>query len=194
MTQAVADQVLAPSAGTWEIDPTHSAITFEVRHLMISRVRGRFAGFSGVLNVGDTPEESSVEVAIDAASIETDLVERDEHLRSPDFLAVEEYPTISFRSTRVERTAEDGLRVGGELTIRDVTRPVTLDATYLGAVADPWGGTRAGFTAETEIDREDFGVTWNMALEAGGFLVGKKLRVQLEVEAIKRADQQQEAA
>lgn len=182
-TRAVSTQVEAPAAGTWEIDPVHSAVTFAARHLMVSKVRGGFRGFRGTLHVSDVPEQSWVEVEIDAASIDTGEAQRDAHLRSPDFLDAERFPALTFRGTEVERTGERTLRVRGDLTIRDVTRPVDLDVEYLGVVADPWGGTRAGFTASTEIDREDFGVTWNQLLEAGGVVVSRKIRIELEVEA-----------
>jgi len=185
-----ATPVGAPTAGTWQVDPSHSSVAFSVRHLMITNVRGRFAKFSGTVHVGDTPEASSVEVAIDAASIDTGHEERDAHLRSADFLDVERYPTVGFRSTRVEQVGEDRLRVTGDFTIRDVTRQVVLDVRYEGAANDPWGNSRAAFSASAEIDREDFGVTWNQALETGGFLVGKTIKVEIEVEAVRAADAQ----
>jgi polyisoprenoid-binding protein YceI len=175
-------QILAP--GAWEIDPSHSNVEFVARHLL-SKVRGRFSGFSGTLTIADQPTESSAEVTIDAGSITTGTDDRDTHLRSADFLDVERYPTLSFRSTAVRAGDEPGrYLVDGDLTIRDVTRPVTLDVEYLGWSDDPWGGKRAGFSATTEITRDDFGASWNVVVESGGLLVGKKVRIELEVEAI----------
>lgn len=176
--------VEAPEAGTWAIDPAHSSVEAIARHLMVAKVRGRFGSYEGEIVVGDTPEDSSVEVTIDAASIDTGETKRDEHLRSPDFLDVENHPTLTFRSTDVHRTGERTLEVAGDLTIRGATRPVTLDVEYLGVTRDPWGNTRAAFSATTEIDREEFGITWNQALETGGVMVGRKLKVELEVSAV----------
>lgn len=178
------DGVEAPEAGTWAIDPAHSSVEAIARHLMVAKVRGRFGSYEGEIVVGDTPEDSSVEVTIDAASIDTGETKRDEHLRSPDFLDVENHPTLTFRSTDVHRTGERTLEVAGDLTIRGATRPVTLDVEYLGVTRDPWGNTRAAFSATTEIDREEFGITWNQALETGGVMVGRKLKVELEVSAV----------
>src|SRR5207248_75272 len=139
-----------PERGTWKIDPAHSGVGFVARHMMVSKVRGGFGVFSGTIEVGDSPETSSVEVEIDAASVQTGNEGRDQHLRSPDFLDVETYPRITFRSTRVERTGDSSLRVEGDLTIRDVTKPVTLDAHFHGMAGDPLGNTRIGFSASTE--------------------------------------------
>lgn len=177
--------VQLPEAGRWEIDRSHSSIEFVVRHLMVSKVRGRFGEFSGSLGIAEAPEGSSVEVVIDAASIDTRDGGRDEHLRSPDFLDVAAYPTLSFRSAAVRR-AGARWEVDGELTVRGVTRPVTLDVAFEGAATSPWGQQVASFTAGTEIDREDFGLTWNQALEAGGVLVGRKVRIELSIEAIRQ--------
>jgi polyisoprenoid-binding protein YceI len=172
-----------PAIGTWRLDPSHTVIGAVARHLMVTKVRGRFTSFDGAIHVGERPESSWAEVQIDAASIETGNEQRDGHLRSPDFLDVERFPKLAFRSTVVERIGEDSLRVTGDLTIRDVTRPVTLDVTFDGVVADPWGGQRAGFTLRGEIDREAFGMTWNVALESGGVLVGRKIQLEIEVQA-----------
>lgn len=172
-----------PASGTWKIDPVHSAVTFVARHMVVAKIRGRFNEFSGTFTVSDVPENSSLEVSIAAASIDTADATRDGHVRSPDFLNTEQFPTITYRSTKVERTGERTLRVTGDLTIRDVTRPMTLDVAYEGLYPYPGGGTRAGFSAVGEIDRDAFGVTWNMALEAGGWMVGKKVRIEIEVEA-----------
>jgi polyisoprenoid-binding protein YceI len=180
------DQRTQPAAGTYEIDTSHSMVEFVSRHLMVTKVRGRFSEFSGAITVGETPEESSVEVTIDAASIDSRDEKRDGHLRSADFLDVENHPTIEFRSTDVEVIDDERVRVTGDLTIRGVTRPVTLDATFDGEFSDPWGNQRIGFSAATEIDREDWGLTWNVALETGGVLVARKARLELTVSAVRK--------
>src|SRR6266540_2055422 len=161
-----------PVPGTWEIDAAHSSVGFVARHLMVAKVRGRFGKFSGTVTIGETPEASSVVASMDAASIDTADATRDAHLRSPDFLNVEKYPTLEFRSTKATRTGDATLKLDGELTIRGVTRPVSLDVAYLGLVTDPFGNAHAVLSAETEIDREDWDITWNKTLETGGVLVG----------------------
>ncbi len=171
-------------AGTWTLDPAHTSIGFTVRHLMAAKVRGTFKAFEGALEIGETPEDSVVHVTIDAASIDTGIEDRDKHLRSEDFFDVEKYPELSFRSTAI-RATEEGFEVEGDLTIRDVTRPVTLDVEHAGVVTDPWGNEKAIFSAETKIDREDWGLTWNAALEAGGVLVGKEVKIEIEAQATK---------
>jgi polyisoprenoid-binding protein YceI len=176
-----------PQAGTWKIDPSHSTMGFTVRHLMVSKVRGSFTRYSGSIQVGPTPEDSSVELTIDAASIETRDPERDAHLRSGDFLDAENYPNLHFRSTSVVQTGPSTGTVTGDLTIRGATRPVELDVEFLGLVTDPWGGRRIGVVASGEIDREEFGLTWNMALEAGGVLVGKRIQLEIDAEAVLEA-------
>jgi polyisoprenoid-binding protein YceI len=176
----------APPAGTWEIDQAHSSVVAVAKHMMVAKTRGHFGSFSGTVHIGDTPEESWVEVAIDAATIDTGVEMRDNHLRSADFLDVENFPTISYRSTKLEVTAEDTFRLHGDLTIRGISRPVVLDVEYQGMVGHE-KGNRAGFSATGEIDREAFGMTWNMAIESGGVLVGKRLKVELEVEAVQKA-------
>lgn len=181
------DGVEIPAAGSWEIDATHSQVGFTVRHLMIAKVRGRFAGFAGTIEVGDDPLASSVEVRIDASSITTSEDKRDAHLRSADFFDVESHPELVFRGTTVRKTGKRTFALDGTLTIKDVTKPVTLEAELDGIGADPWGGERVAFTARTEIDREEFGLTWNQALETGGVLVGKTVKIELEVEAVKKA-------
>lgn len=175
-----------PAPGVWQIDRAHSGIEFVVRHLMVSKVRGRFADFAGTIHVAEAPEQSSVEVTIQAASIDTREPDRDAHLRSPDFFDAERFPVLTFRSTSLEPAGGERFRLHGDLTIRDVTRPVVLDAEFEGVGADPWGGVRAGFSATTEIDREDYGLTWNAALETGGVVVGKKVRIEIEVEAVRQ--------
>ena len=179
------------ATGTWNIDPSHSAIAFSVRHMVVSKTRGRFNKWSGQLRFdAENPSASSVEVTIDPASLDTADAQRDGHLRSPDFFDVEKYPTASFRSTKVEVTFEGRYRVTGALTLHGVTKPVVLDVSYEGSGKDPWGGERAGFSATTTIDRKDFGLEWNKALETGGLLVGEKVELNLEIEAVKQAAQQ----
>jgi polyisoprenoid-binding protein YceI len=173
-----------PEAGTYTLDQGHTTVEFIGRHLMITKVRGRFTGFGGRIVIGDTPEQSSVEVTIDASSVHSGDDSRDAHLRSPDFLDVEAHPAIGFRSTGVELGRDGTARVTGDLTIKGVTRPVTLAVEFDGAQSDPWGGRRLGFSASAEINREDWGLTWNVALETGGVLVSKKIRLEFNVEAV----------
>jgi polyisoprenoid-binding protein YceI len=180
-TATIAREIL-PAAGTWSIDTAHSSVEAVVRHLVVSRVRGRFASFSGTVQIGDDVTDSSLDVSIDAASIDTGVEDRDQHLRSADFLDVDTHPTITFRSTQVQHVDGDRWQVPGELTIRGETRPVTLDVEFLGRQTDPWGNDKAAFEARTTIAREDFGITWNQALETGGVLVGKELTVELLVQ------------
>ena len=177
-----------PAAGAWKIDPVHSHIGFVARHAMVAKVRGRFAEFSGNVHIDDILARSSVDVTIEAGSITTDSAERDAHLRAPDFLDVERYPVLTFRSTGVEVTGDDTLRLIGDLTIKGVTRPVTLNVTYEGAQVDPWGNTRAGFSAVTETDREDFGIAWNQVMDTGSLLLGRKIRIEIDVELVETAE------
>ena len=179
-------EVQLPSPGTWEIDPSHSNVGFVARHLMVAKVRGGFDRFSGTLTIGQRPEDASVTATIDAASINTADETRDGHLRSPDFLDVANHPTLEFRTTGVDQTGETSLLAAGELTIRGVTRPVVLDIEYLGLASDPFGNEKAVFSAETEIDREDWDITWNKALETGGVLVGRKVKIELEIQAVRK--------
>jgi polyisoprenoid-binding protein YceI len=181
------DGVEIPAAGTWAIDPSHTHAGFSVRHLMVSKVRGRFAAVSGTVTIAEDPLDSHVEVAIDTASIDTRDEQRDAHLRSPDFFDVENYPTMTYRSTAVRPAGKGRWLVEGELTLHGVTRSVPLEVTFEGAGSDPWGGVRAGFSARAEIDREDFNLTWNQVLETGGIAVGKKVAIDLEVEAVFQA-------
>jgi polyisoprenoid-binding protein YceI len=187
-TLASSASVAVPLKGDWKIDQAHTNLSFVARYLMLTKVRGRFADFEGTLHIGETPDQSWVEVSIDAASIHTDTETRDEHLRSPDFLDVERFPKLTFKSTKVERTGDTSLRVTGDLTIRDVTRPVVLDAEFEGTTKGIRGDTRVAFSANTEIDREEWGVMWNMTLETGGVLVGKRVRIELDVQAILQTD------
>ncbi|BAJ62542.1 YceI family protein [Anaerolinea thermophila] len=171
---------------SWQIDTAHTQIQFTVRHLMISKVRGWFEKFSGTVNLDESnPENTSVDVVIDAASINTREPQRDAHLRSADFLDAEHYPHLTFKSTRVERTGERTARLYGDLTIRGVTKPVVLDVTFNGMLTNPWGMTSAGFSATTTINRKDWGLEWNVALEAGGWLVGDEVEIAIEAELIK---------
>ena len=181
------ETVTLPATGTWVIDPSHSSIEFVARHLMVSRVRGRFTSFSGTVEVADPAGESSVEVTIDAESISTNDETRDGHLKSGDFLDVERYPTLSFRAAGPRHRESETWVLPGELTIRDVTRPVELTVDYRGLLTDPWGNDKAVFSGSTEFDREEFGITWNQALEAGGMLVGPKVRIELDVQLASQA-------
>lgn len=171
----------------WDFDVAHSSINFSVRHLMVSKVRGQFTKWSGSLEFDEQePTRARVDAQLDAASIDTKDAQRDAHLRSADFLDTERFPTISFKSTGIEKVGDARFSMKGELTIRGITKPVTLDVEYAGRAKDPWGGERVGFSARTSIDRKDFGLTWNQLLETGGVLVGEKVDIELEIEAIRR--------
>ena len=176
-----------PIAGVWEFDPGHTEVGFEGRHLMVTRVRGRFLRFSGRLSVAEVPEQSSAEIEIEVASLESGFADRDAHLKSADFFDAARFPTIRFRSTALRHEAGDRWRADGDLTVRDVTRSVALEVEFAGAQVDPWGNRKLGFVATGVINREDFGLTWNLALEAGGLLVGKEVRLQVAVEAALQA-------
>jgi polyisoprenoid-binding protein YceI len=176
-----------PPPGRWAIDPSHSAVQFVARHMMISKVRGHFREFSGTVHIDEVPERSWVEATINAASIDTGDADRDAHLRAADFLDVERFPEIRYRSTSV-RAAGEKWEVTGDLTLRDVTRPAPLVVEFCGVASDPWGNMRAGFLGTTEINREDFSVTWNQVLESGGFLVGKGVKIEVDVEAVLESD------
>ena len=174
---------------TWNIDPAHTTIEFSAKHMMITNVRGRIADVSGTVTIDEAqPDRSSAEVVMTAKSLDTRSEQRDQHLRSADFLDVERFDTITFRSRRIQgASAKEGatFKVVGDLTIRDVTREVTLDATYEGRGKDPWGGERVSFSADTKIDRREFGLVWNAALETGGVLVGNDVKIHLEVQAVR---------
>jgi polyisoprenoid-binding protein YceI len=179
---------------TWTLDPAHSEVEFGVRYMMISTVKGHFTGVEGTIHLDEQDiSDSSVDVTIDTRSIDTRNADRDAHLRSEDFFDVEHYPTIRFRSREIV-AGGDGFRVKGDLTIRDVTREVVLDAEELGRGTDPWGNPRVAFRADTRISREEFGLTWNQALETGGVLVGDEIRLALEVQAIPAADESEDEA
>ena len=186
------------STTVWEIDPAHSTIEFAVKHMMFTTVRGRFTSFTGTIRVNEqNPNDSRVEVSIDASSIDTGVADRDNHLRSADFLDVQQYPKITFRSRRVEgahKKAGDRFRVAGDLEIRGKAIPVTLDAGFEGTGNDPWGKERAGFTARTEIDRREWGLRWNQALETGGILVGNSIRIEIEAQAVKQQEAERETS
>ncbi len=177
---------LVPQPGTYVLDVAHTVVGFVVRHLMVSKVRGTFQDFAGSITVDEDPARSGVEATIEVASVHTRDPQRDAHLRSGDFFEAERYPTMTFSSTGVRRSG-DHWSVDGNLTIRDVTRPVTLELEFNGAIADPYGGTRIGFSAHTEIDREDYGMTFNTVLESGGVAVSKRVQIELEVEAVLQA-------
>jgi polyisoprenoid-binding protein YceI len=182
--------IQAPQTETrtaWSIDPSHTLVEFGVRHMMFTTVKGRFSGIQGTIVFDEAnPAQSSVEAEIDATSIDTRSEQRDAHLRSADFFDVEKYPTITFKSAKVEPVGNEEARVTGDLTIRDVTRPVTLDVTLNGFGKNPFGQEVAGFTAETTINRKDFGLNWNVALETGGVLVGDTIKIVLEIQAQKQ--------
>jgi polyisoprenoid-binding protein YceI len=177
-------QIATKTAQAYTIDKAHSEVTFQVRHLL-TKVRGRFSDFTGTVRVDEEePGNSSVSLRIDAASVDTNNTDRDQHLRSDDFFAVDTYPTIEFDSSRIVRTSPETYEVTGTLTIRGVAREVTLPVTYLGTAKDPWGNSRAGFETELTINRKDFGLSWNAALETGGFLVGDEVRITVSIQAI----------
>jgi polyisoprenoid-binding protein YceI len=175
---------------TWQIDPAHTAVEFAVKHMMFTTVRGRFKDLQGTITIDEqNPDHSKVEVEIDAASIDTGTPDRDAHLRSADFLDVEKHPKLTFRSKRIEGAAKkegDKFRIIGDLTIRGTTIEVALDATYEGVGKDPWGGTRFGAEASTKIDRREWGLKWNQALETGGILVANEVKIEVEVQAVKQ--------
>jgi len=170
-------------AGTWVLEKQHTKVGFTAKHLMVTKVRGHFDEFDGTVEIADDLIDSKIEVTIDAASINTGASDRDEHLRSGDFLDAADHPKLSFVSTEIVRD-DDVIEITGDLTIRDVTRPITLEATYEGAVTDPWGNQRIGFSARAEMNREDWGLTWNAALEGGGWLVSKSVVLEIEGQLI----------
>jgi polyisoprenoid-binding protein YceI len=172
----------------WKVDKTHSNVDFSVKHLMISTVRGHFREFEAEIYVDEAlPENSRVSATIHVASVDTNLPDRDAHLRSDDFFNAEQFPSITFESTSVEVLDASDFRVAGNLTIRDVTRPVVLNGEYDGRIVDPWGNERIAFNAETEISRKDFNVRWNQLLETGGVTVSDTVKIRLYVEAIRQA-------
>lgn len=186
------------ATSTWRIDPVHTMVEFAVKHMMFTTVRGRFMKLEGTIETDEEqPNRSRVEVTIDATSIDTGSADRDKHLRSADFLDVENHPRITFKSRSVEGAAKregDRFRVSGDLTIRGKSLPVNLECTYTGQGKDPWGGTRAGFEARTEIDRRDWELRWNAALETGGVLVANEVKIELDVQAVRQEQAGKQAA
>jgi len=178
-------QLRMPTAGVWQIDPGHAEVGFVGRHLGLTKVRGRFTRVTGLIVIADDTRDSSVDVTIDMASVASGDQSRDDHLRSPDLFDVDAHPTATYRSTAVSFDGPRGT-IDGNLTIKGIGRPVRLDADYVGQAVDPWGNERAVFSARTRINREDWGLTWNMLLEAGGLLVSKEITLEIEVELIRQ--------
>lgn len=179
---------------SWQIDPAHTLIEFTVKHMMITKVRGRFESFDGTLQIDqENPEDSYVEGTIDVESIVTNDSDRDDHLRSADFFDVENHPKMHFESTRIEQVDDDQFKVYGDMTIRGTTNEVVFDVTYEGGGQDPWGNQRVGFTATGTINRKDFGLNWNVALETGGWLVGDEVNISIDLQAVKQEEAEQEA-
>ena len=183
----VVDGVEVPAPGVYGFDPAHTQIGFVVRHMMVAKVRGRFTKYDGRVVIADDPSASTVEVTIEAAGIDTREETRDNHLRSPDFFDAENFPNLTYASTKVAHAGKNKWTVDGDLTIHGVTRSVTLDVEFEGGAKDPYGNVKIGFSAEGEIDREDFGLQWNVALEAGGWMVGKTIKLEIEAELIKQS-------
>jgi polyisoprenoid-binding protein YceI len=175
------------TSGTWTIDPSHSSVEFSVKHMMVTTTKGRFSGVSGTVEIPESGvAAATVDVAIDADTVDTRDEKRDEHLRSNDFFGAGDNPQITFRSTGIEPNGGGELKVLGDLTIKGVTRPVVLDTEFHGEGVNPWGMTVAGYSATTKINREDFGVTWNAALETGGVLVSNDVKINLDLELVKQ--------
>lgn len=180
------DGTVLPAAGAWDIDPGHTDLAFTGRHFMVTKVRGRFTGVTGTVVIAEDLRDSSVEVSIDMATVESGNATRDEHMRSAELFDVAAYPTATFRSVEVDWKGSRGT-VHGDLTIHGVTKRVPLEVEFEGYVRDPWGGDRAIFSARTRVNREDFGVTWNVALEAGGVLVSKEIQIEINLETVLRS-------
>ena len=176
-----------PAAGTYKLDAAHKRVGFVVRHLMVSKVRGNFAEADATITIAEDPLQSSVTATIQTASVHTGQVDRDNHLRTGDFFEAEKYPTIEFKSTRLKNADGNEFLLEGDLTIKDVTKPVELLVEFEGATTSPYGQAIFGFSATTEIDREEFGITWNQALETGGVLVGKKVKIEIGAEGVRQA-------
>jgi polyisoprenoid-binding protein YceI len=188
MSTATQTTSLDQLVGDYTIDPAHTRIGFQARHAMVTKVRGAFKEFEGSFHFDPhNPEESRATVTIQAKSIDTGNEQRDAHLRSNDFFAMDEYPEIKFESTSVERLDDSSFRLHGDLSIRGVTRPISIDFEYNGAEIDPWGNTRVGFEGSTEVNRKDWGVNWNAALDSGGVLVSDKVKLEFDVAATKNA-------
>jgi polyisoprenoid-binding protein YceI len=182
------DGHVLPASGRWDIDPGHTDLAFVGRHFMVTKVRGRFTDVTGAITIADRLEDSSVEVNINMASVESGSDARDQHIKSAELFDVEQFPTATFRSTGVDWRRSSGT-VRGDLTIHGVTRQVDLAVNFEGYVRDPWGGDRGIFSARTNVNREDYGITWNVALEAGGLLVSKDIRIEIELETVLHRDQ-----
>jgi len=183
-TQPIPSAPELPATGTWALDPGHTDVSFTARHLMVTKVRGRFPITGGSITIGADPLDSSVEATIDVAKVLSGDESRDEHLRSADFFDTEHHPTATFRSTKVEDAGDGTYRLSGDLTVKGVTKPVTLELEYLGTINSPWGDERAGFSATTEVSRKEWGLEWNVALEAGGVVVSDKGRLHIDAEAV----------
>ncbi|HSR23279.1 MAG TPA: YceI family protein, partial [Candidatus Eisenbacteria bacterium] len=183
----VVDGVELPAPGTFVLDPAHSRVGFVARHLMVTKVRGHFAEVEGTVTIAEDPLQSRAEATIAAASITTGAADRDTHLRSGDFLEVEKHPTLTFAITRVLGHRGAAFQAVGDLTIKGVTREVELEVEVDGVARDPWGNEKLALTASTEIDRDDFGITWNVALETGGVLVSRKIKIEIEAQAVRQA-------
>lgn len=174
---------------SWQIDSAHSNIQFTARHMMISKVRGQFEAFDGSVNFdAENPENTTIDIQIDVTSINTKDGDRDGHLKSADFFDVENFPVATFKSTKVVQEDDDEGKLYGELTVRGVTREVVLDVEYAGIAKSPWGSTSAGFSASTTLNRKDFGLNWNQALETGGVLVGEKIKLEIELELVQQEE------
>ena len=179
----------------FQIDNAHSEIQFSARHMMVSKVRGVFDKWDGTIALDPAnPAKTTVDITIDAASINTKDAQRDGHLRSPDFLNVEKFPSVTFKSSKVEVTGDNTAKLTGDLTLSGVTKPAVLDVEYQGNAKSPWGTTNYGFSAHTKINREDWGLTWNAALETGGWLVGKEISIDIELELVQVAEPEKAAA
>ena len=175
-----------PAAGSWQIDPAHTSLEFVARHMMVTKVRGRFTDVSGTIEVAEDPADTKVAVDIDVDTVTTGAADRDGHLRSADFFDVEQFPTMTYRSTGIDTDGKTW-KLHGDLTVHGVTNPIALDVEYHGVTTDPWGNAKAQFSATGELDREAFGLTWNVALESGGVLVSKKVKLEIEVQAALQA-------
>jgi polyisoprenoid-binding protein YceI len=185
--ETVMDAAIAfPEPGTWIFDTGHSRVGFEGRHLMVSRVRGGFTRFAGAVHVGATPAETTAELTIEAASVESGFADRDNHLRSGDWFDVDHHPQIIVRAHSLRHVAGQMWAATADLTIRGITRAIPLSIEFFGAVDDPWGNRKLGFTASAEVNREEWGLTWNMVLEAGGLVASRKIRLDVDVEAIRQ--------
>jgi polyisoprenoid-binding protein YceI len=170
--------------GTWRLDPTHSEVSFSVRHLAISKVRGTFETFDATIVTAENPADSTIEATIEVASVNTNQKDRDAHLRTGDFFLAEEHPTMTFRASGIPAVDGEDFELTGELTLRGVTKPVTLKGEFGGVTVDPYGNTKAGASATAKINRQDFGVNWNAALEAGGFMLGDDVTINLELQVV----------